>query len=93
MDAIAKQIAKANGKSAKKVASAINEAKEMLKTPPTKEQVKEWFKTDIHAANYALTAIIAMPVVLDQIAEKFYEEVTKQQQMPVEEKPNMLNKK
>lgn len=93
MNDIAEKIAQANGKDPKQIAKGIEEAKNMLKEPPSKEQVIEWFKTDIHAAQYALTALIAMPEILDQMAAKFYDEVTKAKQMPVEEKPNMLNKK
>lgn len=59
------------------VQAGIEEAKRMLKEPPTEAQVVEWFKSDLHAAVYSLTALISMPSVVEDIAKRFYQESTK----------------
>jgi len=71
----AEVLAKQSGKSAEVIQQAINEANQQLKQPPTKEQVITWFKSDLHAAAYSLQAIISMPLLMEQIAEKFYNDV------------------
>jgi len=74
----------------KEVQDAIAEATGMLKAPPTEAQVIEWFKSDLHAAVYSLTALISMPSVVEDIAKRFYQETQKPRTMPTEEKPNLV---
>lgn len=75
---VARQLSAESGKSPESITNAIDEAKKIIKERPTKEQVISWFETDLHAASYALTAICSMPSLMKQLAEKFYEETTRQ---------------
>lgn len=70
---------------------AVEEAKAFMKEPPTEQQVVEWFKTDLHAAHYALTALLTMPLVVEDIAKRFYAESMQRMEMKVTEQKNKAN--
>jgi hypothetical protein len=69
---------------------AVSELAQKFKERPTKEQVIQWFESDIHAATYALSAICSTPSLMKQLAEKFYDETTRQ--MEVTDAENKLKK-
>lgn len=70
---------------------AVEEAKAFMKQPPTEQQVVEWFKTDLHAAHYALTALLTMPLVVEDIGKRFFAESKQRFEMKETEQKNKAN--
>lgn len=74
--------ATATAEADQKFDQAVKEAKKMLRTPPTRDEVRRWLEHDIQSAIYSLSMISQFPALLDKMTEEMY----KQAQLTADQK-------